>query len=176
MEYQTTYNKLPPTTVKFLKRVERHVGYPLYFYGSVQRSDFVPDKSDIDIDIFSKNEQSTIYRVQSLLQIPSNQIKKIACKLNASNTLIYGHKISYTCSKYNMMFEFSIFNTQDKDKMLKYHTSKIAVPYHISILLVILKYMFYTLNIIPKAVFKSWKTFLMNRVSNKSNNSLFIYI
>jgi hypothetical protein len=176
MNSQTTYNKLPNRTVQFLQKVEQHIGYPLHFYGSVQRSDFILGKSDIDIDIFTHNISSTIVMLQSILLTPPTKVKKIACKLNTSNTLVYGRKISYIHQIHNTPFEFSVFNIKDKQKMLKYHMSKTIIPNYILFFLIILKQLFYNLKLIPVSTFKTWKTFLMNRASTRENNSIFIYI
>jgi hypothetical protein len=176
MNSQTTYNKLPKSIVQFLQKVEQHIGYPLHFYGSVQRSDFILGKSDIDIDIFTHNTSSTIARIQSILLTPLTNVKKIACKLNTSNTLVYGQKMSYIHPTNKTPFEFSIFNIKDKHKMLKYHMSKTIIPSYISFFLIILKQLFYNLKLIPVSTFKTWKNFLMNHASSRTNNSLFIYL
>jgi len=176
MNSRTTYNKLPEQIVNFLQKVEHQIGYPLHFYGSVQRIDFILGKSDIDIDIFTHNSTSTVAMLHSILLQSQINMKKIACKLNTSNTLVYGQKISYINPINNTPFEFSIFNIKDKQKILKYHMSKTIIPSYISFFLIILKQLFYNLKLIPVSRFKTWKNFLMNHASSRSNNSLFVYL
>ena len=53
-------NKLPDDVEKFFKSLSKYIEKPLYFYGSVQRSDYFPGSSDIDVDIFTDNVNSTI--------------------------------------------------------------------------------------------------------------------
>ena len=46
-----------PKEVKdFFKRLENYLDDELYFYGSVNRSDYIHGKSDIDVAIFTDNE------------------------------------------------------------------------------------------------------------------------
>ena len=42
-------NNVSPETKKFLNEMSDYIGCKLYFYGSVQRADFFPEDSDIDI-------------------------------------------------------------------------------------------------------------------------------
>lgn len=64
-----TKNKLPDSTTNFLNNLSEYLQTPLYFYGSIQRYDYFPGKSDIDIDIFTDNEKSTISKLSNYLQI-----------------------------------------------------------------------------------------------------------
>ena len=56
-------NKLPIYTTTLLQNLEAYVGTPLYFYGSVQRPDYIQNKSDIDIDIFTVDKPSMALKV-----------------------------------------------------------------------------------------------------------------
>ena len=49
---ETTKNDLPPNTKKFFYNLSEYLDTKLLYYGSVQRSDYVPGKSDIDVIIF----------------------------------------------------------------------------------------------------------------------------
>lgn len=81
MNYKTdmtkTRNKLPDTTNNFLTNLSEYLQTELYFYGSIQRGDFFPGHSDIDIDIFTSNEKSTINTLSNYLQIDKNKFKKV---------------------------------------------------------------------------------------------------
>ena len=44
--------------------MQEYLDTKLYFYGSVQRNDYIDNVSDIDICIFSDNIDSTILKVQ----------------------------------------------------------------------------------------------------------------
>ena len=46
-------NKRLTTNQKiFFDNFSQYMNQPLYFYGSIKRSDFIPGKSDIDIDVY----------------------------------------------------------------------------------------------------------------------------
>ena len=49
-------NDFPPDLKKFFYDLKNYLDTDLYFYGSVNRPDYVHDKSDIDIGIFTDNE------------------------------------------------------------------------------------------------------------------------
>ena len=72
-----TKNKLPDKTNYFLTNLSDYLQTPLYFYGSIQRYDYYHGHSDIDIDIFTNNEKSTINTLSNYLQIDKKKFKKI---------------------------------------------------------------------------------------------------
>ena len=45
-------NKLPEDVNIFLKQLSDYINTPLYFYGSIQRDDYFPGYSDIDVDFY----------------------------------------------------------------------------------------------------------------------------
>jgi preprotein translocase subunit SecE len=75
-----TKNKIPDSTNNFLNNLSEYLQTQLYFYGSVQRYDYFPGNSDIDIDIFTDNEKSTINKLSNFLQINKTEFKKIIWK------------------------------------------------------------------------------------------------
>ena len=52
--------KLTDKQREFFNNLSIYIDKPIYFYGSIYRVDYLPGKSDIDIDIFTDNESSTI--------------------------------------------------------------------------------------------------------------------
>jgi predicted nucleotidyltransferase len=57
---ETTKNKLSQEESVFFDKLKNYIDKPIYFYGSIQRDDYFPQLSDIDIDIFSDNINSTL--------------------------------------------------------------------------------------------------------------------
>jgi len=94
-----TKNKLPDTTNHFLTNLSDYLQTPLYFYGSIQRYDYYHGHSDIDIDIFTPNEKSTINTLSNYLQIDKKKLIK-KCQKNAKmiywriQTNIYQRRLS----------------------------------------------------------------------------------
>ena len=108
-------NDFPPDVKKFLNDLQNYLDTDLYFYGSVNRTDYVHDKSDIDIAIFTDNEYSTMTKLQHFLHVNRNAFDKIVWKLEGK--MIYGYKIK--CDKYiNIKCEIAIYNSDFKDLLL----------------------------------------------------------
>ena len=57
---EITKNELSPFEKAFFQKLSEYLNEPIYFYGSIQRDDYFPQLSDIDIDIFSYNEKDTV--------------------------------------------------------------------------------------------------------------------
>ena len=78
---ETTKNKLSPYASMFYNRLKNYLETSLYFYGSIQRNDYVPDKSDIDVDLFTENINSTITKMQHFLDVDKSKFKKFIYNL-----------------------------------------------------------------------------------------------
>jgi tRNA nucleotidyltransferase (CCA-adding enzyme) len=66
---ETTNNKLSSQEKDFFQNLKNYIDLPLYFYGSVQRYDYLPQYSDIDVDIFTNDEKSIIIKLQNFLNV-----------------------------------------------------------------------------------------------------------
>jgi predicted nucleotidyltransferase len=144
----------------FFTNLSNYIDKPIYFYGSIQRPDYIPEKSDIDIDIFTDNETSTIQMLSNHLNIKVSEFKKIIYKIKS--TMVYGYKTKYEDVKNNINIELSIYNEKNKDIVLKDHESCKNLPFYITIVLYIIKVLFYNFKIISKKMYKRLKQFLMN--------------
>ena len=65
---ETTKNKLSSYESDFFNKLSNYLDTKLYFYGSIQRDDYKPGHSDIDVDIFTDNIHSALIKIQNLLQ------------------------------------------------------------------------------------------------------------
>jgi tRNA nucleotidyltransferase (CCA-adding enzyme) len=126
---ETTKNKLSSYEKDFFDKLRNYIDKPLYFYGSIQRDDYFPKKSDIDIDIFSDNEISTLHMVQNFLNLGKNEFKKSVYKMNKTNKVIPGYKGKYIDLKNNLNVEISVYNDKYKDDILEEHLSKFNLPF-----------------------------------------------
>ena len=61
------HKKLTQPQRDMLNKISIYIDKPIYIYGSINRFDYIPNKSDIDIDIFTENESSTINILSNLL-------------------------------------------------------------------------------------------------------------
>jgi predicted nucleotidyltransferase len=150
---ETTKNQLSPYIRNFFNRLSRYLDKKLLFFGSIQRNDYFPGKSDIDVDIFTDNVQSTISQMQHFLNVSKTSFKKFIWKLNVNNKLVHGYKIMYKEPEHNFAAEFSIYDEKYREGVLKEHNRKTILPFHASMLLFILKFMYYQLNFISSSLY-----------------------
>jgi predicted nucleotidyltransferase len=159
---ENTKNKLSYYNSIFFTKLGNYLDTPMYYFGSIQRNDYFPKYSDIDVDIFTDNENSTISKMQHFLHKEKHQFKKFVYRLEKSKIMVHGYKISYKEKENNLNAEFSIYNEKYKDLILDEHRRKIDLPFYISFFLIILKYFYYDLAILPKYIYIKIKEFLMD--------------
>ena len=157
---ENTKNKLNSYEEIFFQKLRNYIDKPIYFYGSIQRNDYFPGKSDLDIDIFTENESSTIYALCNFLNLKKSDIKKSIYKVH--NKVVYGYKTKYKDELNNFKVEIGLYNEKFKELVLNDHLKDFELPFHISIVLFILKFLFYNLEILSKESYKRLKRLLMN--------------
>ena len=159
METIHANNKLTDHASSFFNRLRDYLERPVYFYGSILRTDYIHGKSDIDVDIFTDNEASTISQLSAFLHIPKRKFKRIITTMPKPSTsnLIYGHKVAYYDDENSLKVEFAIYNEKYKREILSTHLSKSVLPTHASLLLWILKILFYHLQIISLDTYRFLK-------------------
>jgi hypothetical protein len=157
---ETTKNTLTLEQKAFFDRLRNYINKPIYFYGSIQRNDYFPGKSDFDVDIFTDNESSTIYALCNFLNLNKSDFKKSVYKVN--NTVIYGYKVKYKDEENKIKMEMGLYNEKFKSIVMKDHLKDFDLPFHISIFLVFIKFLFYNLQIISKETYKRLKRLIMN--------------
>lgn len=160
---ETTKNNISEKASKFLKNLSEYLELKVIFFGSIQRYDYFPGFSDIDIDLFSDNVNSTLIKLQNFLQIPKKNVKKFLWKL-INGKMAYGYKILYKKPKDNFIIEFSIYDVKFKEDVLFEHRRKMELPFYISWLLIILKFLYYKLELIDKKTFTYYKRIILTKL------------
>lgn len=153
-------NRLTQNEEIFFESLSLYIDKEIYFYGSIQRPDYVKGKSDIDIDIFTDNESSTVEQLCNFLNVKKSEFRKIVYKIN--NVMIYGFKTKYTDETKKINVEISVYNDKYKNVVLYDHNNCRYLPFYITIALFIIKFFYYTLGIMPDKLYKRCKQFLMN--------------
>ena len=171
---ETTKNKLTSEQMKFFKKLSNYLDTKLYYYGSIQRNDYFFGTSDIDVCIFTNNNTETKHKLLSFLGLKKNEYKKIVYKLQQSNKLVYGYKIKYKNEEKNINVEFAIYNENDKKEVLKEHNFKRELPFYISWLLIMNKFLYYNLQIMPKKMYYDFKHFIMGYMIQGKNSEFVI--
>lgn len=164
MEY--TKNKLSPEIQKFYKKLSEHIDEKIYFYGSVQRMDYFPENSDIDIHIFSENVHETINKLSHYLHINKKNFQKIAIYLANTKNMIYGYKILYTCKKLDFTTEITVYSKKYKSAILQEDQAVMNIPFLIGVILYIIKYLYYKLRILNKKQYQFYKCNVINNYLN----------
>ena len=91
---------------------------------------------------FLKNDREFM-KLQSFFKVDCN-FKQIVWRFSHNGNLIYGTKMEYD-SKNSGPIEISIYNSKDKDSVMKYHRDKIVLPIYVSIMMYILKMLYYSI-------------------------------
>lgn len=154
---ETTNNKLPDNVVLFFKELSEYLDTKILYFGSVQRGDYFPGKSDIDVDIFTDNEHSIMTKMQHFLNIDKKKFKNFVWRLNHNNTIAHGHKVMYKNEEQNFNAEFSIYNEKYKQVILKEHLAKTILPFYATWMLIILKFFHYTIPLLDYKTFSYLK-------------------
>jgi len=143
-----TINKMPEFAENFYRGLKNYLETNLYFYGSIQRSDYYPDDSDIDVSIFTENIQSMINKMAVFLKKKKNDFKRFVIKFKNSNSIATGYKVMYIDKENNFKTEFSIYEDKYKNRVLEEHYITNNLPFYAVFLLKIIKIIYYKLKMI----------------------------
>jgi len=147
MEY--TKHKFTDYENSFFNKLSNYLDTKLYFFGSIQRYDYFPGLSDIDVNVFTVNENSTIAKLTNYLKVDKHEFKKVIWKLYSTGEIVHGYKFLYKELMNNLVVEFSIYNEKHKKDIMNEQNSKTDLPFYVTFFLVLLKLLFYKLHIIP---------------------------
>lgn len=175
---ETTKNDLSHYEKIFFDKMSNYIGEPIYFFGSIQRSDYFPGLSDIDIDIFTFDEKTTLIKLQKFLDMDKNDFKKFVYKIdknNNKNEVVIGYKTKYIDTKNSLTIEISVFNEKYKETVLKEHRSKFNLPFYITWFLIFLKVLHYNLGILPIYYYSLIKKTITNKFYD-GNKSEFVVV
>lgn len=171
---ETTKNKMPIYAFNFFDKLSNYLDTKLYFFGSIQRYDYFPTASDIDVDIFTDNINNTILKLQNFLHIEKKNFKKVLWRLKKTGELVEGYKVMYKEVDKNFVVEFSIYDEKYKKDILFEHNSKKELPFYATILLIILKFLYYTLGIIPGIWYKNGKRFILHTLLGEPEDEFLV--
>ena len=155
-------NNLTDYDYQFLTNLQRYIDSELIFFGSIKRCDFFIGKSDIDIAIITDNVESVKKKLQNYLNIGKSRIKKSMQKIPNSNKLVYGYKINYDDEENKLYLEIIIYDEQYRSFIINNIEKTTNLPFYITIIYFILKFLTYYLMILPNDVLKYCKNFVMN--------------
>lgn len=165
-------NNLSKKEQQFFYKLNEYLDTKVYFYGSVNRSDYKPGESDIDVALFTDNEYSTISKLQHFLDVSKSEFRKVVWKLD--NHMIYGFKIK--CDKIkHLNCEIAIYNNEFKTYLLDEYNRTNYIPWFNYILLMILKFFYYDIPIVPSSTFSYLKRKLFNEGMGQFDSAFYVF-
>ena len=163
---ETTRNPLTPEQSSFFRSLRNFLDTPIYFFGSIQRLDYIPGYSDIDVLVFTDNFSEMKYKLTSFLQKQAGDYKRIVKHIG--DQVFVGYKIFYKNLEKSIIAEVTVFASKDKDLYLKIQREvKDSVPLGIMLVMYIVKLLFYRLEIISHSTYRDIKAALLNQKSGK---------
>ena len=159
-------NNINEETQMFLDKLSNAINSKLHLFGSVLTNDYYPNKSDIDIDIFSDNVAATKYNLFAFLNNHNNSKKDIVFKkfvfVTNKDKIINGIKTSYKNEQNKIFLELNIFDTTIKEYVLNERRYKQNFPFYVTALYSIIKFCHYELNLISVVNYRSLKELCLN--------------
>lgn len=164
---------LPKKMQKYFVDLKNYLDTELYFYGSVIRNDYIKNKSDVDLCIFTDNEQSILNKLKFYLHINSKNIKKIIKKYENNEIVIYGYKIP--CTIDDIRCEIFVHNEKFKNSLLNEMQAPLRAPFYVNLFLYILKIFHYTIPLLSVETYKIIKNYYINNFI-KFDNTLYMVL
>ena len=160
MELHEIKDKLNENQYEYFLELQTQIDTPLYFIGSITRSDYIKDKSDIDIEVFTDNILSTKLKVDYLFNYYEKNIENKIIVFDINNVSFSGYKYFFRNKKKDVQFDFTLYKTECKKNLLYHRNIETNIPLSISIYLIIIKFLYYRLQIINKNTVSFLKKFL----------------
>jgi len=138
---ETTRNNLPQHINIYFNKLSTYLETQLYFFGSVQRIDYLERESDIDTVIFTDNMDSMLSKIQNFLNIDRRRINSFVSTEIKTGRVHNGYKVMYSGDDIDFIFEIVIYDSNCKPEMLAFYETVNNIPAYASLLLLLLKYM-----------------------------------
>ena len=167
-------SKMPNQFQEFFNKLEKYIDEEILFFGSIQRFDYFPYSSDIDAVIFVNNEKSTMNKIQNFLNLQNKSFKTFYNFIPLCNKVVKGHKCVINDNKNYFKADILIYNILHKDCVLKDTEQIRNMPIYCSIILYILKFLFYN-NLLSKEIFVYLKRLLYSFIRDGFNSLITKY-
>ncbi len=172
MELEEVKDKLTKTQYNYFLQLKEQIDLPLYFLGSITRCDYIKGKSDLDIEVFTDNFNSTILKMEYLFDYYQRKIERNYIVFEINNIPISGCKYYFKDKNRDVSFDFTIYNKACQNLVLHHRIIEKNISYLLSIFLVMIKILYYHLNIINNSIYSYIKKYfwrLYNPAKSISN-------
>ena len=168
MELEQIKHKLDKEQYDYFLYLKEIINLPLFFTGSITRYDFIKGKSDFDVEVCSDNVSSTKLILDNLFHQPYKKDKNKIIVLKMNNIPISGYKYYFKNNEKNICFDFCLYKKECRQLLELIHTKNTDIPFMLSGILIIIKYLHYHLNVINNNTYiylkqKLW--FLYNKIT-----------
>ena len=166
-------SKLTNQQISFLEEIQEYIGCKFYYYGSIERMDYMPGKSDIDIDVITPNVYSTLFKLRQFLSTPEQVVQNIMW------TARKPVKYTFYCKKIKfandfIKLELSIYDEKYKSRLLEIRDFKRDIPLSALMIVYILKTFYYKLNMISTSNIAAAKKFIMGSLLDMEDDYIVI--
>jgi hypothetical protein len=152
----------------FFKKLQNYLDTELIFYGSIKRSDYFENSSDVDVTIITENVKSILVKTQQYLHIDKNKTQKIFQQTSVNyKRIITGYKIKYENPEENIYFDLLIYDEKFRNDIMQNINDINNLPLYMVIILYILKILHYTLYVIPNSMYLYLKSCIFYFYFNK---------
>ena len=170
MELEELKDKLNKNHYNYFLQLKEQINLPLYFLGSITRCDYIKDKSDLDIEVFTDNIDSTILKIECLFDYYQRKTKRRFIIFEINKIPISGYKYYFKDNKRDISFDFTIYNTSCKNIVLHHRSIQQNIPYILNLFLLMIKVLYYYLNIISNSAYSYiknlfWKLYIPEKSS-----------
>ena len=172
MELEQIKDKLNKKEYEFFLELRNVLELPLYFIGSIIRNDYIKGKSDFDIEVFSDDVISTKTKIDYLFKKNSHENKIIFFRIN--NILFSGYKYYLKNKEKTFRVDFTIYKKECKKIILYHRKIEKNIPFYITIVLIIIKYLHYYLYIINNRNYSYLKKKIWYLYNPTKTNSMVI--
>jgi predicted nucleotidyltransferase len=153
----------------YFTNLQKYLDTDLYFYGSIKRSDYFQNSSDIDVTVITDNVKSTLSKLQNYLNVKTGDIKKIYQKFyERSNSIVQGYKIKYEDKNNNFSYDILIYDEEYRKVVLENLDDINNLPTYMIAILIFVKILYYILGIISKDMYLYLKNGIFHMYFNKT--------
>ena len=114
MQLNEIKDKLNKNQYLYFLQLQQEIDLPLYFIGSIARSDFVKGKSDLDIEVFSENIKSSKLKIEAILKYYNKKNENRILTFKINDIPFSGYKYSHKISKDDKYFDLTLYKKSCK--------------------------------------------------------------
>jgi len=175
MELNEIRGKLNKMNYEYFLELQEQLDLPLFFIGSIARSDFIQDKSDLDLEVFTDNMKSTKLKIESLFKYHQIKNENRFITFSINNIPISGYKYLFKIARTNTYFDLTIYKKSCQELLLHHRGIEINIPFIVSVFFFIIKFLHFHLNVIDKKKYsyikkKFWSLYNKEKTASRSFN------